>query len=102
MAVADRRDHVPAVVAQMLDRFLPRDVAQIGHEDREDEDEGADDQGDHPALEAPLDLEAEISPGGGHAPRCRLPAHINDGPIVFTDLVECLKKTTDHSLPPLL
>src|SRR5213078_4578483 len=82
MAVADRRDHVPAIVAQMLDRFLPRDVALIGHEDREDEDEGADDQGDHPALEAPLVLEGEVGPGGGHAPRCRLPAQINDGPMV--------------------
>src|SRR2546422_952086 len=68
MAVADGRDHVPAVVAQMLDRFLPRHVSLIRHQDREDDDERPDDQPDHPALETAVILEGERRPGGRHAP----------------------------------
>src|SRR5207249_9088777 len=72
MAVAHGRDHVPAVVAQVLDRFLTGHVSLIRHQDREDEDQRPDDQPDHPALEAPVILEWECRPGGGHATRCRL------------------------------
>src|SRR5205823_12033543 len=72
VAVAHGRDHVPAVVAQVLDRFLAGDVPLVRHQDGEDEDEGPDDQPDHPALEAPVILEREGRPGGGHGPRCRV------------------------------
>src|SRR5947199_3217939 len=68
MAVAHGRDHVPAVVTQVLDRFLPRHVSLIRHQDREDEDERPDDQPDHPALETAVILEGERRPGGRHAP----------------------------------
>src|SRR5947209_7223819 len=72
VAVAHGRDHVPAVVAQVLDRLLAGHVSLIRHQDREHEDERPDDQPDHPALEAPVILEGECGPGGGHATRCRL------------------------------
>src|SRR3990172_3793564 len=66
VAVADRGHHVPAIVAEVLHGLLARDVSLVRHEDREDEDERADDQGDHPALETSLGLEREGGPRGGH------------------------------------
>src|SRR5438309_471092 len=66
VAVAHRGDHVPAIVAQMLDGLLPRDVPLIGHQDHEDQDERADDQPDHPTLEAPFVLEGHVGPGDRH------------------------------------
>src|SRR5207245_4720726 len=66
------RDHVSAVVAQVLDRLLAGHVSLVRLQDREHEDERPDDQPDHPALEAPVILEGECGPGGGHATRCRL------------------------------
>jgi hypothetical protein len=72
MAVADRRDHVPAVVAKVLDRLLPRDVPLVRHEDGKDEDEASDDQANHPALEASVGLERQRAPQSGHGPASRL------------------------------
>ena len=69
VAIAHRVDHVPAIIAQVLDRFLPCHVALVRHQDREDEDEGADDQADHPTLEAHFILKRQGGPGEGHAPR---------------------------------
>src|SRR5438552_5792778 len=66
VAIAHRGDHVPAIVAQVLDRLLPRDVPLIGHQDHADQDERADDQPDHPALEAPFVLEGHVGPGDRH------------------------------------
>jgi len=54
MAVAHDVDHVPAIVAQVLDGLLPDEVPLVGEEDHEDEDEHADDRADHPALQAAL------------------------------------------------
>ncbi len=79
MAVAHRRHHVPAIVAKMLDRFLPGDVSLVRHQDREDEDQGANDHANHPALEAPFVLERERGPREGHATPCRLLVQILNG-----------------------
>src|SRR5256886_12091214 len=79
MAIAHRGDHVSAIVAQMLDRFLPRDVPLIGHQDHEDQDESADDQPDHPALEAPFVLEGHVGPGDRHGAPMPPSRSNNDG-----------------------
>ena len=76
MTVAHRRDHVPAVVAEVLDRLLAGDVPLVRHEDREDEDERPDDQADHPALKAAIVLERQRAPGERHAPASRVPVQI--------------------------
>src|SRR3970040_2029690 len=54
VAVAHDVHEAAAVVAEMLHGLLARDVALVGHEDREDEHEEADDHGHGEALEAPL------------------------------------------------
>jgi len=79
MAVAHCGDHVSAIVAQMLDRLLSRDVALVRHQDHEDQDERADDQPDHPALEAPFVLERHVGPGDGHGDPMPPPRSNNDG-----------------------
>src|SRR3989449_11167489 len=79
MAVAHRGDHVSAIVAQVLDRFLAGDVPLVGHQDAEDEDQRSDDHPNHPALEASVILEGEHGPGGGHGPRCRVLVQILSG-----------------------
>jgi len=79
MAVAHRGHHMSAIVAQVLDRLLPRDVALIRHQDHEDEDEGADDQPDHPALEAPFVLKRHVRGGNGHGDPMPPPRSNNDG-----------------------
>ena len=71
VAVAHRCDHVSAVVAEVLDRFLAGDVSLVRHEDGEDEDKGPDDQPDHPALEASVSLERQVGPRQGHEPPSR-------------------------------
>ena len=54
VAVADRADHVPAVVAQVLGRLLPHDVPLVREESDEDEEENPDERADGPAREALL------------------------------------------------
>ena len=83
VAIAHGGDHVTAIVAQVFDGFLPRDVALVRHQDPEDEHERADDQADHPALQARVILEREGGPRPGHAPPSRLLIQIlNGGNIV--------------------
>ena len=79
VAVAHRGDHVPAILAEMLDRLSPCDVPLVRHQDREDEDEGADNQADRSALEPPSLLEGQCGPGHGHATPSRLLIQILSG-----------------------
>ena len=69
VTVADDVDESPAIVAEVLHGLLARHVALVGHEDREDEDEEADDQGHRQALEAPFRrLEGKGGPRDAHGP----------------------------------
>lgn len=66
VTIAHGRDHVPAVVAQMLHGFLARDVTLVGEEDHENENEDPDDEGHREALHAELALEREMGRWVGH------------------------------------
>src|SRR3972149_6730143 len=76
MAVADRGDHVAAVIAQVLRRLLPHDVPLVRDEGEERNEGRADDCPDRPAREGLLAEQGGERVSEVHAIRFR-PPYIN-------------------------